>query len=118
MNESVRPIQAKTKLKYSVISVESLSPIAGQALRQMFIVGCQFDQRFSYGRIGRLARQSSPFLRLSMKLLISLGVWLVAGHGHPSPRDPESGGRRAKIQDIGNEEENGVTPTSYSCARR
>ena len=23
-----------------------------------------------------------------------------------------------KIQDIGNEEENGVTPTSYSCARR
>ena len=61
-------MQAKTKLKYSVISVEILSPIAGQALRQMFIVGCQFDQRFSYGRIGRLARQSSPFLRLSMKL--------------------------------------------------
>ena len=23
-----------------------------------------------------------------------------------------------KIQDIGNEEENGVTPTSYSCVRR
>ena len=52
----------------SVISVEILWPIAAQALRQMFIVGCQFDQRFAYGRIERLARQSSPFLRLSMKL--------------------------------------------------
>jgi hypothetical protein len=34
----------------------------------MFIVGCQFDQRFAYGRIERLARQSLPFLRLCMKL--------------------------------------------------
>jgi hypothetical protein len=34
----------------------------------MFIVGCQFDQRFPYERIEALARQSLAFLRLSMKL--------------------------------------------------
>ena len=34
----------------------------------MFIVRCQFDERFSYEQIEALARQSLAFLRLSMKL--------------------------------------------------
>jgi hypothetical protein len=33
----------------------------------MFIVGCQFDERFPYEGIEALARQSLAFLRLSMK---------------------------------------------------
>jgi hypothetical protein len=34
----------------------------------MFIVGCQFDERFSYENVEALARQSLAFLRLSLKL--------------------------------------------------
>ena len=46
----------------------SRGPLPFQALSQMFIVGCQFDQRFPYEKIEALARQSLAFLRLSMKL--------------------------------------------------
>ena len=94
-SQSVQSCRALSLVTNVLFLVRSLAFASAQALRQMFMLGCQFDQRFAYGRIERLARQSLPFLRLSMKLLISLGVWLVAGHGHPSPRDPESGGRRA-----------------------
>jgi hypothetical protein len=54
-------------MKYSVIfSVEILSLLL-QALRQMFIVGCQFDERFPYENVEAFARQSLAILRLSMK---------------------------------------------------
>ena len=52
---------------FLIFSVEFLSSLL-QALRQMFIVRCQFDERFSYEQIEALARQSLAFLRLSMKL--------------------------------------------------
>jgi len=61
-------MQPDRKMKYSVIfSVEILSPPL-QALCQMFIVECQFDERFSYENVEALARQSLAFLRLSMKV--------------------------------------------------
>ena len=68
MSDSVRPMQPDRKMKYSVIfSVESLPPLL-RALCQMFIVGCQFDERFSYENVEALARQSLAFLRLSVQL--------------------------------------------------
>src|SRR6516225_1266953 len=47
--------------------VLALASLLLQALRLMFIVGCQFDERFPYERIEALARQSLAFPRLSMK---------------------------------------------------
>jgi hypothetical protein len=44
------------------------------------------------------------------------GTNLGVGSAHASGSLNES--CYLKIQDIGNEEENGVTPTSYSCVRR
>ena len=55
MSESDRPMPAERRMKYSVISVEILSLLL-QALRQMFIVGCQFDERFPYENVKGLAR--------------------------------------------------------------
>ena len=46
-----------------------------QALRQMFIVGRQFDERVPYEQIEALARQSLAFLRLSMELFGSCSAW-------------------------------------------
>jgi len=66
MSESDRPIPAERRMKYSVISVEILSLLL-QALCQMFIVGCQFDERFPYENVEAVARQSLAILRLSMK---------------------------------------------------
>ena len=60
-------MQPDRKMKYSVIfSVESLPPLL-RALCQMFIVGCQFDERFPYENVEAVARQSLAILRLSMK---------------------------------------------------
>ena len=42
-------------------------PLPFQALGLMFIVGCQFDERFPYENVEGLARQSLAFPRLSMK---------------------------------------------------
>ena len=58
----------------SGLSVEVLSLLL-QALRQMFIVGRQFDERFPYERAEALARQSLAFLRLSMELFGSCSAW-------------------------------------------
>ena len=66
-SQSVQSCRALSLVTNVLFLVRSLAFAAAQALRQMFIVGCQFDQRFAYGRIERLARQSLPFLRLSMK---------------------------------------------------
>ena len=47
--------------------VLGLVPLPFQALGLMFIVGCQFDERFPYENVEGLARQSLAFPRLSMK---------------------------------------------------
>ena len=73
MSESVRPMAAERKMKYSVISVEILSLLL-QALRQMFIVGCQFDERFPYENVEALTCQSLAFLRLGPLL----GEWMLS----------------------------------------
>ena len=70
-SQSVQSCRALSLVTNVLFLVRSLAFAAAQALRQMFIVGCQFDQRFAYGRIERLARQSLPFLRLCMKLFSS-----------------------------------------------
>ena len=49
--------------------VLALAPLLFQALCLMFIMGCQFDERFPYKRIEALAGQSLAFPRMSMKLL-------------------------------------------------
>ena len=48
-------------------TVLALASLLLQALRLMFIVGCQFDERFPYERIEAFARQPLAFLRLSVK---------------------------------------------------
>ena len=45
----------------------ALLPLLLHALRLMFIVGREFDERFPYERIEALARQPLAFLRLSVK---------------------------------------------------
>ena len=67
-SKSVQSCRALSLMTNLLFLVRSLAFAAAQALRRMFIAGCQFDQRFAYGRIERLARRSLPFLRLSMKL--------------------------------------------------
>jgi hypothetical protein len=60
-----------------------------QALCLMFIVGCQFDERFPYERIEALAGQSLAFLRLKHEALLRL-----ASDG---PRDDRRVGQKATI---------------------
>ena len=67
MSESVRPMQANRKMKYSVIvSAEVCRPLL-QALRQTFKVGCNFGESFPDENVEALTRQSLAILRLSMK---------------------------------------------------
>jgi len=56
------------KMKYSVICSARVLSLLLQALRLIFIVGCQFHERFPYENVEALARQSLAFVRLSMKL--------------------------------------------------
>ena len=55
----------------------------------MFIVGCQFDERFPYERIEALARQSLAFLRLSMKRFFGLH--------RTGPQDDRRAGKKTTI---------------------
>src|SRR5262249_54515247 len=101
-SQSVQSCRALSLVTNVLFLVRSLAFASAQALRQMFIVGRQFDQRFAYGRIERLARQSLPFLRLGMKLLISLGVGSVCG-GWPGPPVPSRSRERrsARLISVG-----------------
>ena len=50
----------------------ALLPLLLQALRLIFVVGRQFDERFPYEIVEALACQSLAFLRLSMKVFFGL----------------------------------------------
>jgi hypothetical protein len=62
--------------------VLGLAPLPLQALRLMFIVGCQLGQRFPYENVEALAHQSLALPRLSMKgnLRLAFGAvpWVCA----------------------------------------
>jgi len=72
ISESVRPMQDERKMKYSVIFSAQVLSLLLQVLRLIFVVGCQFDERFPYENVEALARQSLAFLRLSMKVFFRL----------------------------------------------
>ena len=59
-------------MKYSVIFSAQVLSLLLQVLRLIFVVGCQFDERFPYENVEALARQSLAFLRLSMKVFFGL----------------------------------------------
>jgi len=65
-------MQVERKMKYSAICSARVLSLLLQALRLMFIMGCQFHERFPYENVEALARQSLAFLRLSMKVIFGL----------------------------------------------
>ena len=65
-------MQVERKMKYSAICSARVLSLMLQALRLMFIMGCQFHERFPYENVEALARQSLAFLRLSMKVIFGL----------------------------------------------